>query len=150
MRLTDKVGIDYIYSNFISLNEPHKSVANKLGQLEDILEKYNIENNDELEVLCKYAEDVRHWMSIYKEKMFEIRRIEKELGIDLRILLKAYFNGFHIKHEDGFRGFVKGGEYYLEMRLETKCFEMKALPNGTKWYFKDYGKTWALTKEELE
>ena len=43
MRLTDKVGIDYIYSNFVSLNEPHKSVANKLGQLEDIEEELGID-----------------------------------------------------------------------------------------------------------
>ena len=64
----------------------------KLGQLEDILEKYKIENNDELEILCKYAESAREWMLIYKEKMLEIRRIEDKLGIDL-ITLFYEING---------------------------------------------------------
>ena len=83
-------------------------------------------------------------------KLGQLEDIEEELGIDLITLFKAYHVGFHIKYEDGLRGFVKGGEYFLEICLETKAFKVKAFPDGTKWYFKDYGKTWALTKEELE
>lgn len=71
-----------------------------------------------------------------------LEALEEELGIDLITLFKAYFNGFYIKG-----GFVKGGEWYLELCLETKSFRLKATDN--KYYFKDYGKTWALTKEEL-
>ncbi len=84
------------------------------------------------------------------KELCEYKTIEEELGIDLITLYKAYINGFHIKYEDGLRGFVKGGEYFLEICLETKAFKVKAFPDGTKWYFKDYGKTWALTKEELD
>lgn len=84
------------------------------------------------------------------DKTFDLEDIEEKLGIDLITLFKAYYSGFYIKYEDGFIGFIRGGEYYLEVGLETKCFIVKEFePNGTKWYFRDYSKTWALTKEEL-
>lgn len=84
------------------------------------------------------------------DKLGELEDIEEELGIDLITLFNAYHCGFYIKYENGFIGFIRGGQYYLEVGLETKCFIVKEFePNGTRWYFKDYGKTWALTKEEL-
>lgn len=88
--------------------------------------------------------------NIVLTKLKHYEDIEEQLGIDLITLFKAYHIGFYIKYEDGFRGFIRGGEYYLEVGLETKCFMVKEFnPSGTRWYFKDYGKTWALTKEEL-
>lgn len=76
-------------------------------------------------------------------KLGQLEDIEDRLGIDLITLFNAYFNGFYIKG-----GFVRGGEYYLELCLETKSFRLKATDD--KYYFEDYGKTWALIKEELE
>ncbi len=118
---------------------------NKLGQLEDILEKYKIDTNEELEILCKYAKDVRYWMSIYKEKMFEIRRIEDELGIDLITLFKALKQG---------GVYVKNG-ITEDTAIKMHSFQICGDNNGiTIWSqiklnAEDYGKTWALTKEEL-
>lgn len=39
MRLTKKSNDNYVFDNYISLNEPWKSLINKLGQLEDIEEE---------------------------------------------------------------------------------------------------------------
>lgn len=97
-----------------------------------------------------YIDENKNWTNMAIGKLGRHEDIEEKIGIDLVTLFTAYFNGFHIKYEDGLRGFVKGGEYFLEMCLQTGAFIAKAFPNGTKWYFKDYGKTWALTKEELK
>lgn len=125
MRLTNKVGIDYIYGNFVSLNEPHKSVANKLGQLEDI---------------------------------------EEELGIDLITLFKALKNGAIFNCDNGDVHFIELKEMCIAKGMNPKAFckpsFIKLVANDIGWFLvlyneypfstKDYGKTWALTKEELE
>lgn len=78
------------------------------------------------------------------DKLGQLEDIEEELGIDLIILLTAilktgaYFKtlghcyiGFDLIEQDS------KDDWYLDMT------------NGV-YYFKDYGKTWALTKEELK
>ena len=151
MRLTDKNKIKELATlqknNVLMTDADYKEL--KLGQLEDILEKYNIDTNDELEVLCKYVEDVKHWMSIHKEKMLEIKRIEEELGIDLTILFKAYTNGFYVKGE--------AEKQYIDFEncLNATAFKNKEMFYGHKRTYQyvklfDYGTTWSLTKKELE
>lgn len=148
MRLTDKNKIKELATleknKVLMTDADYKEL--KLGQLEDILEKYNIDTNDELEVLCKYAEDVKHWMSIHEEKMLEIKRIEEELGIDLITLFKAQTQGFYIINVLNEIEKVKLSEWRFNL--------IKKEVHRIKWNkhlsFTDYGKTWALTKEELE
>ena len=78
------------------------------------------------------------------EKLGQLEDIEEELGIDLITLFKALKNGIwiqdlmslgiqsvsiHYSEEEGI---------YLYNYFFENCYD-----------FKDYGKTWALTKEEL-
>lgn len=100
MRLTHKHKYKNDNKRFVFDMKDYRKACQKLGQLEDILEKYHIENIEELEILCKYAESVREWMSIYKEKMYKIRDIEEELGIDLITLFKALRDGIYFKVKD--------------------------------------------------
>lgn len=87
------------------------------------------------------------------EKLHKILNIEEEIGIDFITLFKALKNGFwsidknkHIykmKHTKG-----NGGAMNFYACLECIIAEDTF---GDQYIFplKDYGKTWALTKEEL-
>ena len=73
----------------------------------------------------------------------EYKRLEQELGIDLITLFKALKHGIWI-YDDGnpfFTSIIK-----LSMHLGAiYCFT-----SDIYVLLRDYGKTWALTKEELE
>lgn len=75
------------------------------------------------------------------KKLFEIENIEEELGIDLVTLFKALKNGVFIKECQIVFKTVDllriGNEFYLVVLY------------AGNYHLKDYGKTWALTREEL-
>ena len=83
------------------------------------------------------------------EKLFELEDIEEELGIDLITLFNASKNGAYVKETQYSRcvdyidgaslGFGHNGFYFYDAK--NRLWNM---------FFKDYGKTWALTKEELK
>ena len=84
----------------------------------------------------------------------EYKKIEEELGIDLITLFKALKNGFyhidknkHIYTTKPTKG--NGGSMNFYTCLECIIAEDTF---GDQYIFslKDYGKTWALTKEELK
>ena len=72
---------------------------------------------------------------------------EKDLGIDLITLVKAFIYGVYSKHEKYKIDDVMLGkcddEYFLYVKEKIGTYRMIG-------YIKDYGKTWALTKEELK
>lgn len=72
---------------------------------------------------------------------------EEELGIDLITLFKVLKNGFYTI-------FYSGKNYssscYYTIDLEFKCIWVNDYDAHFSLDFKDYGKTWALTREELE
>ena len=84
------------------------------------------------------------------DKLGQLEDIEDELGVDLKIFIKALIYGFYVKDNDFekphymfspclFRtdeDYERVGEYIIEFGNDFI-------------YLKDYGKTWALTKEEL-
>lgn len=78
------------------------------------------------------------------DKLGKYEDIEEELGIDLAIFVKAILIGFYYKdvssHNIPYIGFARG------KRIDKNYFRV----NNHPFYFKDYGKTWALNKEELE
>ena len=86
----------------------------------------------------------------------EYRKIEEELGIDLLTLFKALKNGIYLK----FGSEKNIGVYYEHTAILPHHFDKDykgyfidlqlELSINFNFYFKDYGKTWALTKEELE
>lgn len=78
------------------------------------------------------------------QKLGKLEDIEDELGISIEALLKKpYFTIFY-RDEKGIIQESSIFAVYLQEFCVIACF------NQTKFYFKDYGKTWALTKEELE
>ena len=74
-----------------------------------------------------------------ENKLGQLEDIEEELGIDLITLFKAMKNGFYDKHFHYGSAVINNGYicYYFD-------------ESGIRYKLKDYGKTWALTKEELE
>ena len=79
------------------------------------------------------------------DQLEEYRKIEEEIGIDLITLFKALKDGIYI-NEDGsvYKDCIKSIEHWSDgwgFISNDDCIEV---------LFKDYGKTWALTEEELE
>lgn len=77
------------------------------------------------------------------DKLGELEDYEEKYGIDLVTLFKALKNGFETKQ-------ARYTGYGFDIDLEHRCIHNKRILGVDIFYFKDYGKTWALTKEELE
>lgn len=83
------------------------------------------------------------------KKLGALEDIEEEIGIDLVTFMTVITKGAYFKGREDRDGWKPG------FRFEDKVFLLDGAYMGTKapptnFYFKDYGKTWALTKEELE
>ena len=87
-----------------------------------------------------------------KYKLGKLEDIEEELEMDLITLFEIYNKLF----EQKFVYFKVGNEikceYYDYYVIDFKNKEIISVEYGPMGFypFKDYGKTWALTKEELE
>ena len=81
------------------------------------------------------------------EKLEKIEDLEEELEIDLLTLFKAFKDGVYIK--------INGEIDYIEYVSVFKKRKWHLYSSSTFWgkydigLVKNYGKTWALTKEEL-
>ena len=102
----------------------------KLGQLEDILEEYDMDNMSKLQ--------------IHLELLREFTKLKNELGIDLIILFKALTNGVYRKTKNDIV-YYASTSLQLMKRKEWYLYHL----SYTRLKLKHYGKTWALTKEEL-
>ena len=81
-------------------------------------------------------------------KLGQLEDIEDELGIDLITLFKANLEGIYLKDFDGKSPvpvMIRMGEITHTITLHTFNHLEKIMLKP-----EDYGKTWALTKEELE
>ena len=87
-------------------------------------------------------------MRLTKKAKLEV--IEEELGIDLLTLIKALKNGIYVKYDSDF-GFTGKPHIVIKKDKATEiCFrDKKWWIQENEFMLKDYGKTWALTKEEL-
>ena len=87
-------------------------------------------------------------------KLGKIEDIEEDLGIDLVTLFKALKKGIWFKRDDGLivtRTITYIGRFGLTYIGDSLGNDDGDYPNVFNYYpYKDYGKTWALTKEELE
>jgi len=91
-------------------------------------------------------------------KLGQLEDIEQELGIDLITLFKALRNGVWTNQEQCYGDEKQGKIRFFQVRLLLEENAIGCIHNSM-WkgkevirilYFIDYGKTWALTKEELE
>ena len=97
----------------------------------------NLERVDYIEIKDK---------KLAEEKLCYLEDIEEELGIDLITLFKAQTQGFYI---------INVSNKIEKVRLSEWRFNLiKKEVHRVQWnnhlLFADYGKTWSLTKEELE
>ena len=92
------------------------------------------------------------------DKLGKLEDIEEELGIDLITLFKALRDGIWTNQEQCYGDEKQGNIRFFQVRLLLEENALGCIHNSM-WkgkevirtlYFKDYGKTWALTKEELE
>ena len=92
------------------------------------------------------------------DKLGTLEDIEEELGIDLITLFKALKDGIWTNQEQWYGDEKQGKIRFFQVRLLLEENAIGCIHNSM-WkgkevirtlYFKDYGKTWALTKEELE
>lgn len=77
-------------------------------------------------------------------KLGLLEDIEDELGIELLTLIKASKEGFFKTNKFGKLSYINPNK---SIDFKNKCI---LVGSYTKLSFKDYGKTWALTKEELK
>lgn len=90
----------------------------------------------------------------YKDlKLGQLENIEDELGIELIVLFKALKNGCFAKETFDYMGrkqtqiiFTEFTQLYYADDFDDYLIHIRT----RDYYLKDYGKTWALTKEELE
>ena len=92
------------------------------------------------------------------DKLGKLEDIEEELGIDLITLFKALKDGIWTNQEQCYGDEKQGKIRFFQVRLLLEENAVGCIHNSM-WkgeevirtlYLKDYGKTWALTKEELE
>lgn len=82
------------------------------------------------------------------DKLGQLEDIEVENGIDLIILFKS-LEGIWVKSTNGDVYYV-GSPYLCFSENEKRKLELQFRVGDTRYKIKDYGKTWALTKGELE
>ena len=87
-------------------------------------------------------EGIKTWENPLTHKLGQLEDIEEELGIDLITLFKALKDGVYYRNNQ------REINYAKNIRLS---FAYKTLVVDRHIYkrLNDYGKTWALTKEEL-
>lgn len=84
------------------------------------------------------------------DKLGQLEDIEEKLGINLLILIKAVDNGIYSKE---YNQIIKVDLTRLESIPSFKTPKELCLYDEDLeecYYFKDYGKTWALTKKEIK
>ena len=84
---------------------------------------------------CKYT----GWAAF--DKLGQLEDIEEELGIGLDTLYELLIRGCYYKCNNEIL------YTFGDVSVSNKCI---CNPYNKELLFKDYGKTWALTKEELE
>jgi len=131
---------------------------NKLADLEDIEDEFEIDNLDDLrDRLTKYKFLANHGMSCVDVEAYnlmlkdleEYHKLEEELGIDLVTLLKALKYGVYCKNRKGimYTNRVHIGRNWIDCLFIST--QTRTTTHRTK-QLKDYGRTWALTEAELE
>lgn len=113
--------------------------------------KLNLDNVNENQYFIKIKdqEKVEDFTEV-ANKLGQLEDIEEELGIDLITLFKALKNGIYAIVPDYDGSYIEHFEPYATiLDMYSKCIDLRDDTLGCV-ALNHYGKTWALTKEELE
>ena len=84
-------------------------------------------------------------------KLQDLEKVEEEIGIDLTILFNALKNGVYYFDEQG--QLIYSNVWLTDNHVSTGVYDKLSYSFKTPYHetllFEDYGKTWALSKEEL-
>lgn len=125
----------------------------------DKIKRFTSKYPDSTPVYHKYYLNGYHYeQGDHIDKLGQIEDNEEELGISLDILFKALKNGVYYDSGNKIIKFHRGhGLEYINFNVGNKRINLMYInPYGNEHYcemaldLSDYGKTWALTKEELE
>lgn len=99
-------------------------------------------------------QEIKLYQKDIREAYRELRKytlLEAELGIDLIVLFKALKDGIYVELRDLIKH-VSINDLSLKFFGEKWCLGFYHSLNGGTFYvdLKDYGKTWALSKYDLE
>ena len=109
-------------------------------------------------ILPKVDNDgTEHWVEYIKvedkdraaEKLYQLEDIEERLGIDLATLFKGLTDGIFYKIKATNKTYYERQPKLEIAPIFNLTFEIR-VSNNTVLDVVDYGKTWALTAEELE
>ena len=119
------------------------------------MERLTKDNDTQYDLIGNYNSNIEEFTNNHKlrnsvlNKLGQLEDIEEELGIDLITLFKALKQGFYVKTKD-----INEGLISLVKAKDIRSIDIVMRNIGfvsTKVVlFEDYGKTWALTREELE
>ena len=142
MELYETIKQDLV--NYEVLKEEHNKVIESTYELSKTYEKINKELEED-------NENLRNELECLQTELKRYRNLEQELGIDLITLIKALKEGIYYKYyynsiiyhisSLSFNGLRKEYGFWAD---DHKVLE------GLFIHFSSYGKTWALTREELE
>lgn len=108
------------------------------------------------------AHNIKHKQCV--NKLGQLEDIEDELGIDLITLFKALKDGFYIKYNGKIvhilpdkhitiNFWYKTIDVFIPPKFFIDCKKGTDYLSETideEYWFKDYGETWSLSREELE
>lgn len=83
----------------------------------------------------------------FVDKLGQLEDVEEELGIELLVLITAVKVGIYSKQYNAMRKVALTHDIPKKAKNEQLCLYDEVL--GQYYYFKDYGKTWALSKALL-
>ncbi len=83
-------------------------------------------------------------------KVKSIEDIEEELGVDITTLFKALKNGIFVEEQNTTEKEIVFEEIALDLNNKVLLFRQPRKEIGKGRTISRYGKTWALTREELE
>lgn len=91
-------------------------------------------------------------IDLYKcvDKLGKLEDIEEELGIDLITLFKALKNGIFVEEQNTVDKEIVFEQVTFFYNYKMLLFKQPRIEIGKGRYISCYGKTWALTREELE
>lgn len=113
------------------------------------------DNDTQYDLIGNYNSNIEEFTNNHKlrnsvlNKLGQLEDIEEELGCDLITLFKALKHGFFVKKDtinEGLISLVKAKDIRsIDLVTHNIYFNVNNLV-----FFENYGKTWALTKEELK